>query len=128
MVIPSVFMQQLYFFVLNLSSGHSHVGLFLTSEEQKRVCDVTYMDATHARYIHGITDKVKMATLMAVFSNFQMSNLYKGTRHKSTGGKCCECIFYSIPIIRTSDACLLGVSFKCYTHQLKRFSVSDLKN
>lgn len=93
MVIPSVFMQQLYFFVLNLSSGHSHVGLFLTSEEQKRVCDVTYMDATHARYIHGITDKVKMATLMAVFSNFQMSNLYKGTRHKSTGGNAVSVFF-----------------------------------
>ena len=121
MVIPSVFMQQLHFFVLNLSSGHSHVGLFLTSEEQKRVCDVTCMNATRARYVHGVADEVKMATFVAVFSSFRMSDLFTGTRHKPTGENAVSVFFYSIPIIRTYDACLLGVSFKCYTHQLKAF-------
>ena len=37
MVIPSIFIQQKYFFALDLSSGCSHVNCFFTNKEQEKV-------------------------------------------------------------------------------------------
>lgn len=52
-------MQQQYFTASNLdSSGHSHVGLLLTNEEQKKslVCEVIYFPAKQAGLVHDVTN------------------------------------------------------------------------
>ena len=83
MVPLSVSIQQKYCFASNLSlPGCSHVGPLFTIEEQGWACDVMYTSATHARPIPYVTDFVRLAVFMAMFS--QLSNVeFEQTRPKS---------------------------------------------
>ena len=61
-----------FFFASNLSFlGCSHVDLLFADEEEEKVGSV-YVNATHAKHVHGITDFVKVAVPIATF--LQLSN------------------------------------------------------
>ena len=50
-------MQKKYLFASNFSSlKRSHVGSLLTNHELKRLnCDVAYIAATHAHFVHNVS-------------------------------------------------------------------------
>ena len=85
MIDLSIIMQRKSFFLQIWTYSAAMLARSFPMKSRRRLaCDLLYTAATHAGFVHDVTDLVKMAALTAVVSRFFQTSIFNKLDSKST--------------------------------------------